>query len=240
MIIYPKDWSKNYEDLACKGDHTKKVDIINIIETLKNVISTINVRHIAYSGGIDSTILLCLMSKIFDEVHTYSIASRKEQKDLHFSRLGSKMYNSNHHEFVVKPTITEADKFLGDNAVRQLFEEVSKFTDKIICGDGIDEFMCGYYKHMDLTFDTYLYFLSKLLPNHLIPLNKGSANVKVYLPYLDGSVVSIVKNILLEHKVDTTTRKKIMVSVAKYLNINDDIIHRNKYGFVDAFIEKDK
>jgi len=239
MIIHPKDWKKNYEELAQRGNKNF-ITVVEIIDVLKDVISDINVNHLAYSGGIDSTILLCLMSKIFNEVHTYSVASRKEHKDLYFARIGSKIYGSVHHEFVVKPTAVETDEFPGDNAVRQLFECVSKFTNKIICGDGIDEFMCGYYKHMDLKFDTYFYFLSQLLPAHLIPLSRGSGSIKVYLPYLDDKLISITKNIPLLFKVDTATRKKVMVDIAKYLNINQDIISRNKYGFVDAFIEKNK
>ena len=213
MVIHPKDWKKNYEEFA-QSENKNPVNVVEIIDVLKGIISDINVNHLAYSGGIDSTILLCLMSKIFNEVHTYSIASRKEHKDLHFARIGSKIYGSVHHEFVVKPTTIETDEFPGDNAVRQLFECANKFTDKIMCGDGVDEFMCGYYKHMDLTFDTYFYFLSQLLPVHLIPLNKGSKNVKVYLPYLDDKLIAITKNIPLTFKVDTTTRKKIMVDIA--------------------------
>jgi len=239
MIIHPKDWKKNYEELAQSGNESF-ITVVEIIDVLKDIISDINVNHLAYSGGIDSTILLCLMSKIFNEVHTYSIASRKEHEDLHFARIGSKIYGSVHHEFVVKATTIETDEFPGDNAVRQLFECVSKFTDNIICGDGIDEFMCGYYKHMDLTFDTYFYFLSQLLPAHLIPLNKGSKNVKVYLPYLDDKLISIMKNIPLVSKVDTITRKKVIIDIAKYLNINQSITSRNKYGFIDAFIENNK
>ncbi len=239
MIMHPKDWKKNYEDLAQYGSKDF-ITVIEIIDVLKEIIYDINVNHLAYSGGVDSTILLCLMSDIYDEVNTYTISSREDNKDVCFARIGSDVYKNNHHEFIVKPTKKETDKFTGDNAVRQLFENVSKFTDKIVCGDGIDEFMCGYNKHKDLTFNTYFKFLKELLPNHLIPLNINSGNVKVFLPYIDDRMVYITKNISLTEKVDSLARKKIIVDIAKYLNINEEIIYRQKYGFVDAFIENNK
>ncbi len=239
MIIHPTDWFKKYEEFAYPGCNTS-VDITEIIDLLKEVIYNTGVNHLAYSGGVDSTILLCLMSDIFYEVNTYTISSRKDNKDIYFSRLGSNIYESDHHEFIVEPNKKETDKFTGDNAVRQLFENVINFTDKIICGDGVDEFMCGYHKHKDLSFDTYSKFLKELLPNHLIPLNIGSMNVKVFLPYLDNKVVGIMKNVALTEKVDHNERKKIINKIAKRLGIEEKIIYRHKYGFIDAFIEKDK
>ncbi len=239
MIVHPIDWFKKYENLAYPGYNTS-VDVVEIINLLKEVIYDTKVNHLAYSGGIDSTILLCLMSDIFYEVNTYTISSRKDNKDIYFSRLGSNIYKSNHHEFIVEPNEKETDKFTGDNAVRQLFENVINFTDKMICGDGVDEFMCGYHKHKDLSFDTYSKFLKELLPNHLIPLNIGSMNVKVFLPYLDNKVVSIIKDITLTEKVSYNERKRVTNKIAKHLNIEEKIIYRHKYGFIDAFKEVNK
>ena len=44
----------------------------------------------------------------------------------------------------------------------------------------------------------------------------------------------------LEYKISSKERKKLMVLWANGLNIPDKFILRNKYGFVDAFREKDK
>lgn len=239
MIVYPINWFKKYEDFIVY-DCENNFNIIYFIKLLKEIISDIGVNHLAYSGGIDSTILLCLMSNLFDKVSTYTISHRRDHKDILFAKIGSDLYKSQHHEFIVTPNRDENDKFGGDDAVRQLFENMNTYTDKIICGDGIDEFMCGYYAHMDISYETYIRFLKELLPNHLIPLDKNSYDVKVFLPYLNDKVVDIMKIIPLTDKVDRCNRKKIMISIAKHLNIPESIIYRNKYGFVDAFIEKDK
>ena len=239
MIVYPKNWNQDYEKYSIVK---KSIDlnITNIIDILVDILNKLKIKHLAYSGGIDSTLLLVLLTECFgyNKIHTYSISSRKNHPDMKYARMGSKKYNSIHHEYIVNPNNKDIDKFLGDNAVRQLYENIP--TKEIICGDGIDEFMCGYYKHLGGNSDEYNYFLSRLLPDHLIPLNKLSGKVKVYLPYLNSKLINIFKNISLAKKVDLINRKKIIVKIAEYFNIPKEIIYRNKYGFIDAFRDVDK
>jgi len=236
MIVYPKSWNQNYEESG--GFYFNPCEILN---KLYLILKKINVPHLAYSGGIDSTIILQIISTAYyEKIHTYTIASREDHPDMQFARKGSKIYNTIHHEFIVEPAHVETDKFRGDNAVRQLFELLPEFTDKIICCDGIDEFMCGYYDHQKDTANKYNYYLSRLLPDNLIPLNSSSRDTEVYLPYLDTQLIDIYKKIPLTNKVDSKRRKKPIIEIAKHLDIPDEFINRNKYGFCDAFIEKDK
>jgi asparagine synthetase B (glutamine-hydrolysing) len=237
MIFYPKNWRVEYEK-SLPINPNQSVNIKKIIDRLTEVLVKIDVKHLMYSGGIDSTIMLCLMSKVYDDVSTYTISVRESHPDVLFARIGSLIYKANHHEFIVIPTPNQP---LGDDAVRQLFIESSTFTDSAICCDGIDEFMCGYYKHMkNHDFKTYKSFLSRLLPDHLVPLDENSKATKVYLPYLDKQIISIFKNIPLDKKVDSKNRKMVVCDMARYLGIREDIIDRNKYGFCDAFLKEDK
>lgn len=242
MIIYPKNWERDYEKLS-----SFYFDPREIINELYFILKKINVLHLSYSGGIDSTIILHILSTVCreslfmdEEIHTYTIASREDHPDIQFARKGSKIYNTTHHEFIVEPTKKESDKFEGDNAVRQLFELIPEFTDKIICCDGVDEFMCGYYKHQDEEMSTYEYYLSNLTPGHLIPLNNASKNVEVYLPFLDECLVDIYRKIPLLAKVDAKNRKKLITKIGQWLNIPNEFINRNKYGFCDAFLKRNK
>lgn len=235
MIVYPKDWKKDYSDFVGPN-----IDVDNLIDTLCDVLYGLRVKHLAYSGGIDSTVVLCLLFRLFDDISTYTISSRADHPDVLFARLGSEKYNTKHHEFIVEPTKVETDRFLGDNAVRQLFENIAEHTDEIICCDGIDEFMCGYYEHQNMKIDTYRFYLGRLTTDHLIPLHNSSKNVSVYLPYLDFDLIQIYRNMPLRAKVGYNNRKKIMVEMAKRLRIPKEFINRNKYGFCDAFREKDK
>jgi len=234
MIVYPNNWKRNYEEL----DHPHTAS--EIIDILKHILKELNVNHLAYSGGIDSTVMLAVMNKIFKDVHTYTISFREDHPDILFARRGSECYNTVHHEFIVEPTYKETDIFEGDNAVRQLFELLPEYTDKVICCDGIDEFMCGYYAHQKDPEIKYTHYLSRLLPDHLEPLNNNSDNIKVFLPYLSEILINIFRSIPIHKKVDSNNRKKIIVDMAIDLNIPNEIVYRNKYGFVDAFKKFDK
>jgi len=240
MIVFPKEWKKDYTNYI----HYPNLKIFAgyLLELIKIVVEEIKVPHLAYSGGIDSMIMLNIMTTTYsnDKVHTYTISSREDHPDVQFARKGSKLYNTTHHEFVVEPTYVETDKFEGDNAVRQMFELLSGFTDKIICGDGIDEFMCGYYGHLGASEVSYKHYISKLVPDHLVPLHEASKNVEVYLPYLDPYLVESMCDIDLHYKVDDSNRKKIIILMAEMLGIPEEFINRNKYGFCDAFLDKDK
>lgn len=240
MIVFPKKWRKDYTTYI----HYPYLKIYAqyLLELIKVIIEEIKVPHLAYSGGIDSTIMLCLLTEFFgrDKVHTYVISSRKDHPDIIFAEKGSKLFHAIHHEFIVLPEEMSRDDLRGDNAVRQLFSNVRKYTDNIICCDGIDEFMCGYYGHLGASKSSYKYYISKLVSDHLVPLHKASKDVKVYLPYLDTYLVESMDDIHLRYKVDNYNRKKIVTLMAEILNIPDEFINRNKYGFCDAFIDKDK
>jgi len=249
MIIYPKKWNRDYAKDLDSIDPMIFVD--GLQELLLIAIDEIKVMHLAYSGGIDSTIMLAEMTKVFGsekffgdqkkgKIHTYTLSSREDHPDMIFARQGAELYGSIHHEFIVKPEAPLEGDNPGDNIVRQFFNEISEHTSEIICGDGIDEYMCGYYDHMADPDYYYSYYLSRLNSGHLVPLDEASGEVFVYLPYLEPHIVSLMLNIDLEYKVSSKERKKLMVLWAKKLNIPDKFISRNKYGFVDAFREKDK
>lgn len=230
MIAYPKDWNKDYAQyINCKtsNDITEQ----RFIDILNKTIRENNVHNLAYSGGIDSTIILCLMSKIFKHVNTYTMTSRINHPDILFANIGSEKYKSNHTNIIIK-----ADKTKG--VYEQFFENIN--IDKIICGDGIDEFMCGYYKHQNDSKEMYKCCLSELVIEHLIPLNKNSQSIKVYLPYLGENLINIMVQIPLKEKVDKKYRKKFITKVAKHLNIPDKFITRCKYAFSEAFKMEDK
>lgn len=239
MIVYPNSWHKEY-----KAEFTDpEVYVDEMLSVLRQIISKINVRHLAYSGGIDSTIILCLLSEFHGPksvINTYTISSRDDHPDIVFARRGAKIFESVHHEFIELPAKSEFGDNLGDNAVRQFFGKVKEYTDEIICCDGIDEYMCGYYDHMKYPNGSYAYYLSRLLPDHLVPLDKASGGVKVYLPYLDDKLVDIMKNIPMSYKVSVDERKRLVVLMAERLGILNEFIRRNKYGFCDAFREQNK
>ena len=120
MIVYPAGWEKDYS--VFKGsEYVNSFHPEEFLKPLEEILSDIKIPHLAYRGGIDSTIILCLMSKIFPEVFTYTISYSYDHPDIQFARQGAELYRSKHTEFIVEPTNEDTDEFDGDNAVRQLF-----------------------------------------------------------------------------------------------------------------------
>jgi len=235
MIAYPCDWKKVGQKIQLK--EIEKI-IIKILEDTR-------CNSLAFSGGIDSSLLLYFMSKIYNEVRVFTIGINDNHPDIIYAKNMAKMFDNVKH-YVYIPTekdinlaVREND-FKGDNAVRLLYEYAYRYTDRIIAGDGIDEFVCGYYDHQkNPTEDIYFKYMYKLQEEQLIPLNINSGKIKVYLPYIDNRLIFLLSQIPLKDKIDLNCRKKIMVNLAKN-KIPNEIITRWKFGFCHALENKSR
>ncbi|HUU39572.1 MAG TPA: asparagine synthase-related protein [Desulfatiglandales bacterium] len=233
MIVYPEKWN-------CIG---KKITIRETEKALLGVLSRIPSNNLAFSGGLDSSLLLHCLSMIHNKVRAFTIGLSENHPDVLFSKLLIKNYQNIEHIIYI-PTRMEINKekkdikFEGDDAVKLFYKFVSRYTNNIIAGDGLDEFMCGYYIHQSNPNEqTYYKYISKLQKEQLRPLNKKSGKVKVYLPYLDEKLIYLYSQIPISDKVDKNGRKKIIQMIAKS-KLPEEIIKRRKYGFCDIFQEK--
>jgi len=169
--------------------------------------------HIALSGGIDSsTALMNILQTASNQskVVAHTIATRENYPDVIYSReLAEKVkkscenFNHNVHILEVRADdindaqkVFEAQDYSSYITTYMLVKTLSKYSDKIILCDTIDEQLCGYYPHSHpwrmskkwgdfnryncsedlfeegLTMDenrikVAQYFMSKLVPNHL-------------------------------------------------------------------------
>lgn len=233
MIVYPKGWNKV----------GRKINTNKIIAIILDALSDIPCNSLSLSGGIDSCLLLYFMLKIHKKVTAFTIGLSEDHPDIKYAEMMADRYPQVTHKIYIPwPDKIKKErlpsKSLGDTAVRLFYKFVSDHTDGIIAGDGIDEFMCGYYPHQKSPNEkTYYDFIRRLNLEHLIPLDKNSGDVKVYLPFLDGRLISLLSQIPVFEKVDTKNRKKLMVEIAKG-RLPEEIILRRKYGFCDAFTIK--
>jgi asparagine synthase (glutamine-hydrolysing) len=114
------------------------------------------------SGGIDSSIIVAVMSKILDQpVKTFSVGFEEESyNELPFARLVADKYKTEHHEFVVKPDVVDVlpklmwsynEPFADPSAVPTYY--LSKATREhvtvALSGDGGDECFAGYNRYVD-------------------------------------------------------------------------------------------
>jgi len=230
MIVYPTKWNNIGQSIKIK----------EIENTVFEILEKINCNCLSFSGGIDSSFLLWCLDKIWDEVKAFTIGFSNTHPDIYFSKMMIKHCNNVKH-FIIIPKnniIKKEEKkgdFEGDNGVRLFYKEVKKYTNTIIAGDGIDEFMCGYYEHQkNQNEECYYSYMRKLQQEQLIPLNINSEKINVYLPYLDERLIFLLSQIPINEKVDNLNRKKIMIKLCSD-KIPVEIINRRKYGFCDVF-----
>jgi len=235
MIVYPINWARI-------GRH---IGIKEIDSTLNSIIWGINCNALSFSGGLDSSLLLyhmCMVrapvtQKLPIPVSVFTAVRSKTHPDIIFAKKVAKYFRKKfpyiqltHHIFYVPDG--------QDNGIKLFYEFIAKHTNEIIAGDGIDEFMAGYYDHQSNHVllekeRIYYYHIRALQRNHLIPLHEASGKVKVYLPYIDESLIALYSQIPLSGKVDNNTRKKVMVAMAKG-KVPDEVLLRRKYGFCDV------
>jgi len=233
MIAYPKNWREAGTEVIA----------LDIEDRLENVLSEIGCKCLAFSGGLDSSLLLYFMCQIYNSIAVFTIGKSNEHLDVVFAKkiieYYRKRFNVSIEHYIYYPQDWETkgvifEKFPGDCAVEIFYKFVGTHTNKIITGDGIDEFMCGYYAHMNKPNEkTYYNYLRRLQEEQLVPLDLNSDDVEVYLPYLDEEIITLVSQIPLKDKVNKTSRKKFLVEMAKG-KVPDEIIERRKYGFCDA------
>ncbi len=111
------------------------------------------------SGGIDSSLVLALLRKIYPKlpISTFSLAKSKDYPDLIFARKVADLFDTDHHEIILSDE--EYGKFLseysnvkqydfkGDINVYILCSLARAFSNIIVTGDGGDECFAGYWLH---------------------------------------------------------------------------------------------
>lgn len=117
------------------------------------------------SGGIDSSIVVALMSRLSDRpVNTFSIGFEEaEFSELEYAGEIAKMYGCNHHEFIVKAEMADilpkiawhySEPYADPSALPSYYvaQQTRKFVTVALNGDGGDENFGGYlrYKAMKL------------------------------------------------------------------------------------------
>lgn len=159
-------WVRNYWDVDVKSNG-KTYD--EYVHNLKDLLQdSVKIRLMSdvplgafLSGGIDSSIIVALMAQVMDQpVKTFSIGFEDSSyNELKYARLVAEKFNTEHHEFIIKPDAVD----LADNLLKFLDEPfgdfsifptylVSKmardFVTVTLSGDGGDELFGGY--------DTYI------------------------------------------------------------------------------------
>lgn len=122
--------------------------------------------HLAYSGGIDSTIILTTLLNHRFPVTIHTIASEDTHPDMiNAKEFASELINNgkniSHKRYLIKESsenIGKANKILEKKFKKrinksenyyELLNVIKPATSNLVCGDCIDELLGGYYPHRD-------------------------------------------------------------------------------------------
>jgi len=107
------------------------------------------------SAGVDSSLLVALMTECSDKVNTYSIGFNSPVDETHHAAETAKLLGTNHHEIQCHPedfdllpkVVYHMDRPVGDALIMafyKLAEGAAKDLKVIISGEGADEIFGGY------------------------------------------------------------------------------------------------
>jgi len=109
------------------------------------------------SGGIDSTVVVGLMSTLMDKpVKTFSIGFKEDRyNELKYARIVATRFKTEHHEFIVEPKALDLleklvwhfdEPFGGPSAIPTyvVSELARRYVTVVLSGDGGDEIFAGY------------------------------------------------------------------------------------------------
>jgi asparagine synthase (glutamine-hydrolysing) len=144
------------------------------------------------SGGVDSSIIVALMSQLSSKpVKTFSIGFDEEKfSETHYAKMVADKYKTDHTEFVVKPQMADVlpklawhygEPYADASALPTYYvsRETRKFVTVALNGDGGDENFAGYVRYFAMKAAR----VTDLLPKSALAALKAGAE---HLPEFDA------------------------------------------------------
>lgn len=222
MIIYPSNWKSVGQPIP--------VELLD--KTLLEILADVDSDCLSFSGGVDSSLLLYYLLSLGRKVRTFTVACNREHPDVDYAMRVLKYMKRQFRCQIDSDVQIFTNGIHGNEAVVAYYWnlEHTRGVKSIITGDGIDEYMAGYYEHMAAPSETTYYnVLRRLQEDHLLSLNVNSGKVKVYLPYIDKRLIYLLSQIPLSEKVNLQTRKRVVLALARG-KVPNYVLERRKYG----------
>jgi len=214
------------------------------------------------SGGIDSSTVVALMSKLSHKsVETFSIGFEESlYNELPYARALAQRYNTSHHEFVIRPNALEILPKLvehygepyGDSsslATYYVAEATRKHVVVALSGDGGDEAFAGYERHRAAIFaESYrkiplaLRRLIRFLTGIVAAENDPKNTIRRLRRFLCGAELNFAERYAYWMSIFSEEEKsKIFCLSNSYpsLRIQNVLNEHPEYGLLDKLLRTD-
>ncbi|MDD4984321.1 MAG: asparagine synthase-related protein [Dehalococcoidales bacterium] len=152
MIVQPTNWNSIGQP----------VPLNRIEHAIVSSLSDTDCNCLSFSGGVDSCLLLAYMLKLGRKVKTFTITCSDDHPDIEYSHQALSLFKALLHTDIAESHWFVRPGLTGDDLVVAFYSIIANNTDSIIAGDGIDEFLCGYYQHQaNPAEETYFDFLMR-------------------------------------------------------------------------------
>jgi len=175
-------WDLHFNENGKEPEHIR-TDLLELLQDAVQMRLISDVPLGAFlSGGIDSSTIVALMSRVMDQpVKTFSIGFEDQSyNELNYARAIARHFKTEHHELIIKPDALELtdklvhhlDEPFGDFSIYPTYL-VSKMAREhvkvVLSGDGGDELFGGYETYIaEVTDRAYRRYVPAILRNYMI------------------------------------------------------------------------
>lgn len=190
-------WQLDYSQKINVSEGDASNEIIRLLkEAIKIRLSSDVPLGAFLSGGIDSSVVVGLMSEISSQrVKTFSIGFEEDNyNELGYARIIARRFNTEHHEFTVRPNALEilpllveryGEPYADSSCIPTFYvaRETKQFVTVALNGDGGDELFAGYeryqamvasqiYQRMPRAFRKVINRITDIVPDSTNPKNR--------------------------------------------------------------------
>lgn len=183
-----KYWQLDYENKIDISEKDAQEQVLRLLLDAVRIRLYSDVPLGAFlSGGIDSSVIVGLMSEISRQrIKTFSIGfDESDYNELRFARNIAKHFTTEHHEFIVKPKALEILPMLVEHygepyadpsciPTYYLSKMCKQYVTVALNGDGGDESFAGYERYQAMVFSERLNRLPRILKNGLSLISRKS------------------------------------------------------------------
>lgn len=262
-IYIERYWSLDYEKKVSMSQGRIEEKLLDILldATKRRLYSDVPLG-VFLSGGIDSSTVVALMSKVYNQrIKTFSIGFEENNyNELSFARNIARHFNTEHKEFIVKPKALEALPFLIEHygepyadpsAIPTYYvSKISKeYVTVVLNGDGGDEVFGGYDRYQAMYYSQYVtkfiaVSLLKIIPashtkrNALGKIRRFLEAVELPLHKRYAKWVGIFDDSLKEDIYDNDLKKDVQNFSATGF-FEDCLVKEKRLSLLDSLLKLD-